>query len=243
MRLLARVPRACRRMARTLSPARRICSACRYISSCRNTYRLRRGIGGGSSDAAATILALSDLVGDTRLPEGVAELGADVRVCLMRQAAPDARDWRGRRPLPPACRPCLPCWQIPEWTCRPLKSSKRWKTSRTRPCPNGSPQGMKAAAFIDWLATQRNDLEAPAIARSGIIQDVLDAWQPCPVHDWRGCRGPGRRVLRCSKPRTRRTPGRPRWQRRNLTGGSKLRNYRRAAGGSLREPRGLCPHA
>ena len=45
------------------------------------------GIGGGSSDAAATILALSEITGDTRLPAGVTELGADVRVCLLRQAA------------------------------------------------------------------------------------------------------------------------------------------------------------
>lgn len=137
------------------------------------------GIGGGSSDAAATILALSDLIGDTRLPEGVAELGADVRVCLMRQAARMRGIGEDVAPCP-GLPPLFAVLANPGVAVPTPEAFKALENKQNPPMPKRIPQGMKAAAFIDWLATQRNDLEAPAIARSGIIQDVLDALAALP---------------------------------------------------------------
>ena len=132
------------------------------------------GIGGGSSDAAATILALSDLIGDTRLPEGVAQLGADVRVCLMRQAARMRGIGEDVAPCP-GLPPLFAVLANPGVDVPTPEVFKALENKQNPPMPKRIPQRMKAAAFIDWLATQRNDLEAPAIARSPVIQDVLDA--------------------------------------------------------------------
>ncbi|NDW53316.1 4-(cytidine 5'-diphospho)-2-C-methyl-D-erythritol kinase [Aliiroseovarius sp. PrR006] len=132
------------------------------------------GIGGGSADAAATILALSDLIGDTRLPEGVADLGADVRVCLMRQAA----RMRGIGEDVTPCSGLPPIFAVlanPGVDVPTPEVFKALENKQNPPMPKRIPQGLKARAFIDWLATQRNDLEAPAIARSPVIHDVLDA--------------------------------------------------------------------
>ncbi|SPF75159.1 4-diphosphocytidyl-2-C-methyl-D-erythritol kinase [Aliiroseovarius pelagivivens] len=137
------------------------------------------GIGGGSSDAAATILALSDLIGDTRLPEGVSELGADVRVCLMRQAARMRGIGEDVAPCP-GLPPLFAILANPGVDVPTPEVFKALEDKQNPPMPKRIPQGMKAGAFIDWLATQRNDLEAPAIARSPVIRDVLDALADLP---------------------------------------------------------------
>jgi len=41
--------------------------------------------------------------------------------------------------------------------------------------PDAIPSGLSAIAFWDWLKTQRNDLEAPAIALCPKIQECLKA--------------------------------------------------------------------
>ncbi|MCK0126310.1 4-(cytidine 5'-diphospho)-2-C-methyl-D-erythritol kinase [Gelidibacter sp. F2691] len=132
------------------------------------------GIGGGSSDAAATILALSDIVGDTRLPEGAAALGADVRVCLLRQAA--RMKGIGDDVVPcPGLPPLFAVLANPGVDVPTPEVFNALESKQNPPMPKKLPQGMKTAAFIDWLSTQRNDLEAPAIARAPVIQDVLSA--------------------------------------------------------------------
>ncbi|MCK8483431.1 4-(cytidine 5'-diphospho)-2-C-methyl-D-erythritol kinase [Aliiroseovarius sp. S2029] len=137
------------------------------------------GIGGGSSDAAATLLALSDLTGDTKLPEGATELGADVRVCLMRQAArmrgigEDVTPYHDLPPLfavlaNPGIAVSTPA----------VFAALATKTNPTM--PKKLPKGLKTRGFIDWLATQRNDLEAPAIDAAPVIASVLQALSSLP---------------------------------------------------------------
>lgn len=132
------------------------------------------GIGGGSSDAAATILALADITGDTRLPDGVADLGADVRVCLLRQAA--RMRGIGDDVMPcPGLPPLFAVLANPGVDVPTPGVFKALEDKQNAPMPKKIPQGMKTGAFIDWLSMQRNDLEAPAIARAPVIQDVLTA--------------------------------------------------------------------
>ncbi len=130
------------------------------------------GIGGGSSDAAATVLALADLTGDTRLPD-VTGLGADVRVCLMRQAArmrgigEDVMPIEGIPPLFAVL--ANPGVEVP--TPAIFNALDRKDNA---PMPKALPRWKTARVLIDWLATQRNDLEAPAIANAPVIADVLE---------------------------------------------------------------------
>ncbi|MCK0139752.1 4-(cytidine 5'-diphospho)-2-C-methyl-D-erythritol kinase [Aliiroseovarius sp. F47248L] len=137
------------------------------------------GIGGGSSDAAATLLALSDLAGDTRLPNGAVELGADVRVCLLRQAA--RMRGIGEDVIPYSDLPPLyavlanPGIEVPT-----PAVFKALEDKENPPMPKRLPQGMKSRAFIKWLASQRNDLQDPAIAAAPVIGDVLNALSSLP---------------------------------------------------------------
>lgn len=137
------------------------------------------GIGGGSSDAAATVLALSDMIGETRLPEGVMALGADVRVCLMRQAARMRGIGEDVTPLPDL-PPLFAVLANPGIDVPTPAVFKALADKNNPPMPKKLPRGMKPRAFIDWLASQRNDLEAPAIAQAPIIADVLKALSDMP---------------------------------------------------------------
>ncbi|MGH1369684.1 MAG: 4-(cytidine 5'-diphospho)-2-C-methyl-D-erythritol kinase [Maritimibacter sp.] len=137
------------------------------------------GIGGGSSDAAATVLAMADLVEDNRLPSGVGELGADVRVCLMRQAARMRGIGEDVTPIEglPALFAVLanPGIDLPTPTVFAALENKS-----NAPMPKSFPKWRNAAALIDWLAAQRNDLEAPARALAPDIATVLAALNGLP---------------------------------------------------------------
>lgn len=137
------------------------------------------GIGGGSSDAAATVLAMAELLGDAHLPEGVHDLGADVRVCLMRQAArmrgigEDVTPWPG---LPELYAVLVnPGVEVPT----PAVFAAL-ETKANPAMPKRIPQAMKLPAFIKWLAAQRNDLETPAIAAAPVIAEVIAALDSLP---------------------------------------------------------------
>lgn len=117
------------------------------------------GLGGGSSDAAATLRALARLDGRAP-PEGLAALGADVPVCL------DPRPWRMRgvgealsqAPALPALHLCLAN------PLRPLSTPAVFGALAARenaPMPE-IPAPRDAAGLAAWLARQRNDLEAAA---------------------------------------------------------------------------------
>lgn len=130
------------------------------------------GIGGGSSDAAATLLALADLTGHKTLPEGVAELGADVRVCLLRQAA--RMSGIGDEVVPVTGMPPVhavlanPRVEVP--TPAVFKALDR-KTNA--PMASRLPKWQGTRQLIDWVQAQRNDLEKPAMALAPVIAEVL----------------------------------------------------------------------
>ncbi|MBV7407955.1 4-(cytidine 5'-diphospho)-2-C-methyl-D-erythritol kinase [Maritimibacter sp. DP1N21-5] len=130
------------------------------------------GIGGGSSDAAATLLAMSDLTGQTRLPEGSVELGADVRVCLMRRASRMQGIGEVVEPVP-NLPPLFAVLANPRVEVPTPAVFKALTAKENPPMALKLPKWQGTRILIDWVASQRNDLEAPAIAAAPIIADVI----------------------------------------------------------------------
>lgn len=130
------------------------------------------GIGGGSSDAAATIRALGRL---WAVPEPEAEavltLGADVPVCLQ---APAPQRMRGigadLTPLPalPEAHLVLvnPGLAVPTGA---VFARCAAGAGTAEPGLAPLPDAPDFAAFAAWLGRQRNDLEAPATAIAPVI--------------------------------------------------------------------------
>jgi 4-diphosphocytidyl-2-C-methyl-D-erythritol kinase len=137
------------------------------------------GIGGGSSDAAATLLAMAELTGVRELPEGALGLGADVRVCLERRAARmrgigeqvDPVDWL------PELHAVL---ANPGVAVATPDVFAALETKDNPPMPKRLPRWRGAWSAIDWVAGQRNDLEAPAAALVPEIGTVLAALATLP---------------------------------------------------------------
>jgi 4-diphosphocytidyl-2-C-methyl-D-erythritol kinase len=137
------------------------------------------GIGGGSSDAAATLFAMADLIGTTDLPAGAGDLGADVRVCLLRQAARMRGIGEDVSPIEgmPELYAVLANPGVGVSTPDVFKSLD---DKNNAPLPKRIPRWRGTWSAIDWLAQQRNDLEAPAIAIAPVIGDVLKALADLP---------------------------------------------------------------
>lgn len=137
------------------------------------------GIGGGSSDAAATLYAMTELTGTNTIPEGAVELGADVRVCLMRQAArmrgigDDVQPVEGMPELYAVLANPGVAVSTPE-----VFAALEDKTGL--PMPKRIPRWRAGWSAVDWISKQRNDLEAPAIAVAPVIAEVLDALRALP---------------------------------------------------------------
>ncbi|MEP5152087.1 4-(cytidine 5'-diphospho)-2-C-methyl-D-erythritol kinase [Planktotalea sp.] len=133
------------------------------------------GIGGGSADAAATLLALAELW-DVPLPDDPVSLGADVPVCL----SPMALRMRGvgeyLSPIPPL--PAL--WAVLVNPGVAVETPPVFKAlcDKENPAMSVMPEWTRTADFVTWCAAQRNDLEAPAIGLAPVIQDVLAALEP-----------------------------------------------------------------
>lgn len=124
------------------------------------------GIGGGSSDAAAVLRACG---GSDR----AVELGADVPVCLSEapQRMRGIGDALSRVPGVPALPLVLvnPAVQVPTPAVFRALARKENAAMGALPC------WPSRAAFLDWLAAQRNDLEAPATEVAPAIHDALRA--------------------------------------------------------------------
>ncbi|OWY03262.1 4-(cytidine 5'-diphospho)-2-C-methyl-D-erythritol kinase [Thioclava sp. IC9] len=138
------------------------------------------GIGGGSSDAAAALRALAALW-DHPLPAETAQLGADVPMCL----TPRPQRVRGiGEALDLVSLPPLPALLVNPRVEVPTPAIFKGLDSKDNPpMPEVLPTFTGAPDCIDWLATQRNDLQAPAIASAPVIGEVLDALMTLP-----GCR-------------------------------------------------------
>ncbi|MCP5037844.1 MAG: 4-(cytidine 5'-diphospho)-2-C-methyl-D-erythritol kinase [Rhodobacteraceae bacterium] len=132
------------------------------------------GIGGGSADAAATALAMCELTGQRNIPRGLTALGADIRVCLMRRAA--RMQGIGERITPMPDLP--PLWAVlanPGVEVATPAVFSALSAKQGNAMPNRLPKKLDTGGFIKWLATQRNDLEAPACTLQPLISEVLGA--------------------------------------------------------------------
>lgn len=133
------------------------------------------GIGGGSADAAATLRALSSLWGLPLPPaDNVLALGADVPVCLAGRPARMSGVGETLVPVPalPAMAVVLVNPRVEVATPAVFGALARKSNTPLEPLP---PAFASAAALAGWLAHQRNDLEAPAIAVAPVIAEVLAA--------------------------------------------------------------------
>lgn len=144
------------------------------------------GIGGGSADAAATLRAMAQLArydlpsqtadwadGDlSRRATEVLALGADVPMCVL------SRGLRARRTgelLTPVALPDLPVVLVNPRV--PVSTPAVFRALDGQfgaPMPETPPDFGDAADLIAWLATQRNDLQAPACQLAPAIAKVLD---------------------------------------------------------------------
>lgn len=128
------------------------------------------GLGGGSSDAGAALRQARDVLGldldDDALAEIAAGIGADGPMCLHARTA-----WaggRGDRLTPEPRLPPLPALLINPGVASPTGEVYRAYDAgpvraADRPPP---PPDWRVPTVIDWLAGQRNDLQAPAVRRT-----------------------------------------------------------------------------
>ncbi|WP_425073170.1 4-(cytidine 5'-diphospho)-2-C-methyl-D-erythritol kinase [Sagittula sp. S175] len=130
------------------------------------------GIGGGSSDAAATLRAMADLYNRSFPTENLATLGADVPVCTVAHAA--RMSGIGDHVLPLTMAP-LHAVLVNPGVDVPTPQVFKTLTTKANPPMTDWPDHGGAPAAIDWLQTQRNDLQAPAIALQPVIADTLAA--------------------------------------------------------------------
>jgi 4-diphosphocytidyl-2-C-methyl-D-erythritol kinase len=137
------------------------------------------GLGGGSADAAAALRLLAKAnklaADDPRLHDAARAIGADVPVCL----DPRPRVMRGigkilSAPLP---LPRLHALLVNPGVAVPTKSVfSGWKppaNARRLADHAALPKMQNEEQLLDWLASEANDLEAPAIALEPSIAEVL----------------------------------------------------------------------
>lgn len=138
------------------------------------------GIGGGSSDAAATLRALHRLTGlPLPAPEAIARLGADVPVCMT------PGSWRmqgiGERLCP---GPVLPdFWFVLANPGQAVPTAAVFAAlaRRENPPMSDMPSAIDSAAGLaGFLCAQRNDLQDPACAVAPVIGEVLAALAALP---------------------------------------------------------------
>ncbi len=134
---------------------------------------LASGIGGGSADAAATLRALARLW-KVPLPSAakILALGADVPVCLAGRPTRmrGVGDLLSDAPALPECYIVLvnPGVAVPTPAVFKALASKH-----NQPMLDALPVWRDAAELGHWLATQRNDLEQPALDIAPAIGAVL----------------------------------------------------------------------
>ena len=129
------------------------------------------GIGGGSSDAAATLGTLADQGHD--LPRGLTlSLGADVPVCLEGRAI--RMQGIGDR-LTAVNLPHLPALLVNPNVQVPTGAVFNALATRDNPpMPESMPEFDNADECAQWLRNQRNDLQVPAMNVAPEIEQVLD---------------------------------------------------------------------
>jgi 4-diphosphocytidyl-2-C-methyl-D-erythritol kinase len=144
------------------------------------------GLGGGSSDAGATLRLLRDVLDidldDQGLEAVAAELGADGPACLW--GRPVLAEGRGERltaaPALPVMDAVLVNPGVPVSTpavFRALDAAGRFSDVTPPPMPEAFERVEEVAA---WLSFTTNDLQAPAVGLAPEVGDVLAAVQDEP---------------------------------------------------------------
>lgn len=138
------------------------------------------GLGGGSSDAGATLRLLSDefrfSLGDERLEALAASLGADGAACLW--GRPVIAQGRGERLSPAPRLPDLDIVLVNPGV--PVSTPEVYRRFDAAGAfggiePPPAPEAFETAAELaGWLSVQRNDLEAAAIATAPEVGAVLE---------------------------------------------------------------------
>lgn len=130
------------------------------------------GIGGGSSDAAATFRALSEISGKP-VPDDLLAFGADVPVCMNGRAARMRGIGDEINPVPdlPALHAVLVNPKLPVLT---VEVFKRLRNHNNPPMPDDLPRGASSRELISWLSEMRNDLQEAAIEAEPIIEHVFN---------------------------------------------------------------------
>ncbi len=132
------------------------------------------GIGGGSADAAAALRGMQALGAAPPSPEAVAALGADVPMCLAGRplrARGIGEEMAALAGLPEMAA-VLVNPRVPVAT-PDVFAALACRENAPMPCD--LPRWPDARALAGWLATQRNDLEAPALAVAPVVGCVLEA--------------------------------------------------------------------
>lgn len=131
------------------------------------------GIGGGSSDAAAALRLLAQLTGQ-EVPDRGLSLGADLPICMLGRAG----FMRGiGENVTPVDLPPLHAVLVNPGVPVPTGAVFDGLASKDNAPMTAMPKDLSATDLVDWLAQQRNDLEAPAVAAQPVIADVLQALQ------------------------------------------------------------------
>lgn len=133
---------------------------------------LASGVGGGSADAAATLIALSSLW-DVPLPDSnaITALGADVGVCMTTKLTRMSGIGESLSLLGPT--PSLDVLLVNPRQEVPTPQVFQALPNKSNPAmPNAIPPA-DSADWLAWVTKQRNDLQSPAIAIAPVISDVL----------------------------------------------------------------------
>ncbi|MGB7240544.1 MAG: 4-(cytidine 5'-diphospho)-2-C-methyl-D-erythritol kinase [Sulfitobacter sp.] len=157
-----------------------VLQAARFLDAEKTAHiRLRKnlptasGIGGGSSDAAATLRALSAFW-SVDLPKDVSPLGADVPVCIN----PVPQRMRGVGDHLALLQHLPDTWLVlvnPGVEITTPTVFKALRKKENLPMPELIPEFSTVGDFAGWLANQRNDLQVPAIEIAPAIGTVLHA--------------------------------------------------------------------
>jgi 4-diphosphocytidyl-2-C-methyl-D-erythritol kinase len=147
------------------------------------------GLGGGSADAAAALRLIARANGiagdDPRIHEAARATGADVPVCL--DPRPRLMRGIGEKLSGPLILPPLPAVLVNPGTALATKLVFAGWTPAAKPVVAFDlgvvTEGTSPDRFLQYLATQPNDLEDAAIALAPAIADVLTALRALP-----GCR-------------------------------------------------------
>ena len=151
------------------------------------------GLGGGSSDAAATLKLLAELWEVPTLPASAPEvtmLGADVPVC-MRAPAPTRMAGIGELLAPVAKLPNCALVLVNPKAAVPTPAVFQGLASKQNPAMDRLPDELDPANFADWLTRQRNDLQEPAVAHAPIIRTAIDRLERIPTVLFAGMSGSG----------------------------------------------------